>query len=153
MHTAQVRLHAYLECWILGIVRHNEAEVGAVSLEVVVYHLRCQVLGSKPCLEIVALAAVFHNEVKVACVTDAGNGGQNWKKFGGEVAACYRWTQKVVNRHSPTSCRETCSCTMWLKGISSGMTTRPKLRGRTYSVNNIPGFCRCVSFSPKHLAV
>lgn len=54
---------------------------------------------------------------------------------------------------SPTSCREACSCTMWLNGISSGMTTRPKLRGRTYSVSNMSGFCRYINYSQTQSSV
>lgn len=78
MRTAQSKLQAYLKCRVPGIVRHNEAEVGAVFLEVVVScHLRGQVLGSNPRLEIAALAAVFHAEVEITLVTDAGNGGQH----------------------------------------------------------------------------
>lgn len=77
--TTLVRLQAYLECRVLGVVRHDEAEVGAIFLEVVVFrHLGCQVLGSNPHLEVAALTAVFHAEVEVALVTDARNGGQHW---------------------------------------------------------------------------
>lgn len=76
--TAPVRLEAYLECCALGVVRHDEAEVGAVFLQVVVScHLRGQVLSSNPRLEVTALTAVFHTEVKIALVTDARNGGQH----------------------------------------------------------------------------
>lgn len=33
------------------------------------------------------------------------------------------------------------------------MMTRPKLRGRTYSVSNMSGFCRDINYNHKHKAV
>lgn len=66
----------YLEGCVLGSVRQYEAEVCAVLLELVVSHLRCQLLMSNHCLEIVALTPVFHTDVKLVLVTGASDGGQ-----------------------------------------------------------------------------
>lgn len=56
--------------------------MGAILLEVVAFcHLSAQVLGSNPRLEVAALTAVFHAEVKITLVTDARHGGQHWERM------------------------------------------------------------------------
>ena len=66
----------YLECNVLGSVRHDEAEVRAVLMEVVeLSHLRGQLSGSDHGLDFVALTPIFHVDIKIVLVTGASDCG------------------------------------------------------------------------------
>lgn len=66
----------YLERSVLGRVRHNEAEVCAVLMEMVALsHLRCQLSGSDHGLDFVALTPVCHSDIKIVLVAGASDGG------------------------------------------------------------------------------
>lgn len=68
----------YLKPTGLSLVWHHEVEVCAIFLEVVeLTQLRCELLSTNHGLEIGALTAVFHTDVKDILVTGASDGGQH----------------------------------------------------------------------------
>lgn len=74
-------IQTYLKCCILCHEWYNKAEVGAVILQIkVLTQVRGQLLVANQCLEVTALTPIFHEDVKIALVTEAREGGQHWNR-------------------------------------------------------------------------